>query len=246
MRLSALLAATFAAFTAAVAGAAAAPTVNLAPTPIYSLTFQGSGTEHQIDQKQNIQDDGTCDSAEHVDVIAAMAWSTTWLGFRTTTRSALASPTRVDGSRVAGAHVKDACGLPLDRAPAGWASQTSCDEALVTAGSPTLSSTARKDAIVIAVTASPFAVPVTAKCPLNVRNDQLSAHVVVTWTKLRALKRRASLTFTVGTSRPGLGDTYSTTLDCSVPTKPYEGYRTADHCQDRLSWSGTLTITRVA
>ena len=246
MRLWVLLTAAFAAITAVAAGAVTAPRVRLAPTPIYFLAFQGSGTEHQIDEKQNIQDDGTCDSAEHVDVNAKLAWSTAWPGFRTATRSALAPPTRVDGSRIAGAHVKDACGLPLDRAPAGWASQTSCDEALVTAGSPTLSSTARKDAIVIAVTAPPFAVPVTAKCPLNVRNDQLSAHVVVTLTKLRALKRRASLTFTVGTSRPGPGDTYATSLDCSVPTKPYEGYRTADHCQDQLSWSGTLTVTRVA
>jgi hypothetical protein len=48
----------------------------------------------------------------------------------------------------------------------------------------------------------------------------------------------------VGTLHPGPDDLYAPTLDCSQPTKPYEGYRTADHCRDDLSWSGTLKITR--
>jgi hypothetical protein len=238
MRLGFFLAIAVAAVAAVGAVAASAPT--------YTLTFQGSGSEHQVDHKQNILDSGACDSAEHVDVTATMVWSTSWPGFRPAGRSALASPTRIDGSKIQGTHVKDACGLPLEQAPEGWVSQSSCDEALVASGSPQLSVASGKTAVTFALTAPPFAVPVSAKCPLNVRNDQLAAHVVVTLKKLQALKRGASLTLPVGTTVPGPGDNYAPTLDCSVATKPYEGYRTADRCQDQLSWSGTLKITRAS
>jgi hypothetical protein len=231
--------------TAGVAAIAAAGAF-AAPTPIYKLTFQGSGTEHQVDRKQNIQDNGTCDSAEHVDVTAKMVWSAEWPGFRPAVRSALSSPTRIDGSQVEGTHVKDACGLPLAQAPEGWISETSCDEALVASSSPQLTTATRGKSVVIALTAPSFSVPVSAKCPLNVRNEQLRAHVVVALKKLQSLKRGARLTFPLGTTSPGPGDTYAATIDCSVPTKPYEGYRTADRCQDQLSWSGALTITRVS
>jgi hypothetical protein len=238
MRLGFFLVIAIAAVAAAGAGAA--------PAPTYTLSFQGSGTEHQVDHKQNIQDSGTCDSAEHVDVTATVAWSTSWPGFRPAGRSALSSPTRIDGSKVEGTHVKDACGLPLEQAPEGWASETSCNDALVTSGSPQLAVATGKKAVTLTLTAPPFAVPVSAKCPLNVRNDQLTAHVVVTLKKLQALKRGASLTISVGSATPGPGDIYAPSIDCSVPTKPYEGYRTADRCQDQLSWSGTVKITRAS
>jgi hypothetical protein len=230
----------------AAVAAAGATAATAAPAPTYTVTFQGSGTEHQVDQKQNIQDDGTCDSAEHVDVMATMVWSTSWPAFRSGSRSALASPTRIDGSRIEGTHVKDACGLPLEQAPEGWLSQTSCDDALVASGSPQLKAIQSTRSLAIVVTAPPLAVPVSAKCPLNVRNDQLTAHVVVAMKKLRSLKRGGVLTLRIGSASPGPGDTYAPSIDCSVPTKPYEGYRTADRCQDDLSWSGTLKITRAS
>jgi hypothetical protein len=231
---------------AAALAAVAAAGASAAPAPTYTVAFQGSGTEHQIDEKRNIQDSGACDSAEHVDVTATMVWSTSWPGFRPASRSALATPTRIDGSHVDGTHVKDACGLPLDQAPEGWAAQSSCSDALVPSGSPQLTAVVGKKAVTIALAAPSFAVPVSASCALNVRNDQLAAHVIVALKKLQSLKRHASLSFPVGTAVPGPGDSYAPSLDCSVPTKPYEGYRTADHCQDQLSWSGTLTITRAS
>jgi hypothetical protein len=230
---------------AAIAAVVAAGAV-AAPGPTYTVTFQGRGTEHQVDNKQNIQDSGACDAAEHVDVIATMVWSTSWPSFRPAGRSVLARPTSTAGSRIEGTHVKDACGLPLDQAPEGWVAQSSCSDALVTSGSPQLSTVNGKKSVVFALTAPPFAVPVSAQCSLNVRADQLAAHVVVATKKLQGLKRGASLTLPVGTAAPGPGDTYAPSIDCSVPTKPYEGYRTADHCQDELSWSGTFKITRAS
>jgi hypothetical protein len=230
-----------AAVAAVVAAGAAA-----SPGPTYTLSFQGSGSEHQVDNKQNIQDSGACDSAEHVDVTATMAWSVSWPGLRPAGRSVAARATSTAGSRIEGTHVKDACGLPLDQAPEGWVAQSSCSDALVTSGSPQLSVGNGKKSVVFTLSAPPFAVPVSAQCSLNVRSDQLTAHVVVATKKLQALKRGRSLTLPVGSATPGPGDTYAPSIDCSVPTKPYEGYRTADHCQDELSWSGTLKITRAS
>jgi hypothetical protein len=225
-----------------VASAAAAKTA----VPTYSVTFTGNGSERQQDTKKNIQDSGVCDSAEHVDVSATLLWSTSWSKFRPG-KGAAAGPTKIDGSAIQGTDVKDACGLDLSQAPPGWAGQTSCSQSLVVSAAPTLA-VARKTAttLVLAFTAPSLAVPVGAGCSLNVRNDQLTAHVSISQKKLAALKKGGSLVLSTGTSRPGPGDLYAPTLDCSQPTKPYEGYRTADDCADQLSWSGTVKITRVS
>jgi hypothetical protein len=222
-----------------------AASATAATAPSYTVTFAGTAVEHQLDNLQNIQDSGLCDSAEHVDVTADLAWSTAWTGLRTRGGAPLAQQPRTDGSTVHGNDVKDACGLDLGLAPPGWVAQSSCSASLVLSASPALSIVKRTaTALVLSVAAPALAVPVGATCSLNIRNDQLTSHVVVPLKKLNGLKRHASLVLQIGTSHPGPGDLYSPSLDCSQPTKPYEGYRTADHCQDDLSWSGTLKITR--
>jgi hypothetical protein len=211
----------------------------------YGITFSGSATEHQVNLLQNIQDSGVCDSAEHIDVTATMVWTASWKRFNMAKRSAAPNPARTDGSAIQGSIVKDACGLDLSLAPPGWIGQTSCSSALAVAAAPQLTEVKKTaTALVLAIAAPSFAVPVGVGCSLNVRNDQLATHAVVSLKKLAGLKKGASLTVAVGTARPGAGDVYAPSLDCSQPTKPYEGYRTADRCQDDLSWSGTVKITR--
>lgn len=224
--------------------AAASASARTAPT--FSVTFVGTGTEHQLDEQQNIQDSGLCDSAERVDVTASLSWQTTWTGVRTGTRSPLYGPSQIGGSRIAGTHVKDACGLPLEQAPAGWASQASCAAELVSAGPPTLSvGQVNASTLLVEVNAPPMAMPVGQACSLNPRMDQLVAHVAVPVKKLNALARGKSLSFAVGISSGSPHDVYRPSDNCSQPTKPYDGYRTEDHCRDDLSWSGTVTIKRV-
>jgi hypothetical protein len=228
-----------------VAAAIGASLASAAPAPTYTITFTGSGIEHHVDQQQNIQDDGTCNSAEHVDVTATVAWSASWRGFTPRARNVQGQPARTAGSRVTGTHVKDACGLPLESAPEGWVLQQACDVGLVAAGSPQLSLVKKTaSALVLAVAAAPLSLPVATQCALNVRNDQFAGHLVVPLKKLEALKKHASISFAVGTSHPGPGDLYAPSLNCSQPTQPYEGYRTADSCHDTLSWSGSVKITR--
>jgi hypothetical protein len=150
-------------------------------TPSYTIAFTGSAVEHQLDQLQNIQDSGACDSAEHIDITARMAWSASWAGFRPSGKTVLGQQqSRTEGSTVQGSDVKDACGLDLSLAPEGWVSQKSCAEALVVAGSPQLNVTKKTaTTLVLSVAAPSFAVPVGASCSLNVRNDQLAGHVIL-------------------------------------------------------------------
>jgi hypothetical protein len=227
----------------AAVGALAASASAAAP-PTYSVAFTGNGSEHQLDHQQNIQDSGVCDSAEHLDVTASLAWTASWHGLKATGKGIGAGPSRIDGSQVAGSDVKDACGFDLSLAPPGWVGQRTCAEALAVSAAPAISVRKTASSLVLAVTAPSFAVPVGAGCSLNVRNDQLSAHAIVPLKRLQALKKRGSIVIAVGTVRPGPGDIYATSIDCSQPTKPYEGYRTADHCRDDLSWSGTVKVTR--
>ncbi len=216
-----------------------------APAPSYTITFTGTGNEHQLDHQRNIQDSGVCDSAEHVDVSASVTWSASWSAFRLGKRPA-AGPSTIEGSSVQGSDLKDACGLDLSQAPAGWVAQSACASTLVVSGSPSLAVRMTPKVVVLTLAATPVAVPVGVGCGLNVRNDQFVTHVSVSRARLTALKKRSALTIAVGSAHPGPGDSYSPTLDCSQPTKPYEGYRTADQCQDTLSWSGTVKITRVS
>jgi hypothetical protein len=227
----------------AAVGALAASASAAAPRT-YSVAFTGNGSEHQLDHQQNIQDSGVCDSAEHLDVTASLAWTASWPGLKATGKGIGTGPSRIDGSQVAGSDIKDACGFDLSLAPPGWVGQRTCADALTVSAAPAISVRKTTSSLVLAVTAPSFAVPVGAACSLNVRNDQLSAHAIVPLKKLQALKKRGSIVIAVGTVRPGPGDIYATSIDCSQPTKPYEGYRTADHCRDDLSWSGTVKVTR--
>jgi hypothetical protein len=222
------------------AGAAAA-----ASTPTYSVTFTGAGTEQHVDHQRNIQDSGLCDSAEHVTVNATLAWRASWGGFRIG-RAPGAAVAGIAGSSAQGNDVKDACGLDLSLAPPGWVGQTNCSAALVPAGSAALDARRTKTSLIVGVTAPPVAVPVGAGCELNVRNDQLIAHAAFPLKKLAGLAKGKSITLPVGSSRPGPGDYYTPSIDCSQPTKPYDGYRTADECHDVLSWTGTVTLKRVS
>jgi hypothetical protein len=225
-----------------VASAAAAAT----PAPTYTLSFTASGTEQQHDSRRNIQDSGVCDSAEHVDVTANLSWSASWSKFRPG-KSPAAGPVGTAGSAIQGTDVKDACGLDLSQAPPGWVGQTSCAQSLALSAAPTLALTRKTASVMVLAFSGPaLAVPVGAGCSLNVRNDQLVAHVSIPLKKLGALRKGQSLSFPVGTSRPGPGDVYAPSLDCSQPTKPYEGYRTADECHDTLTWSGTVKLTRAS
>ena len=229
----------------AAVGALAASASAAAP-PTYSVAFTGNGSEHQLDQQRNIQDSGVCDSAAHLDTTASLAWATTWTGLKSTGKGIGVGRSRVDGAKVAGSDVKDACGFDLSLAPPGWVGQKTCADTLAVSAESTISVRKTATSLVLSLAAPSFAVPVGAGCSLNVRNDQLSAHAVVPLKKLKALKKRGSIVIAVGTVRPGPGDVYSQAIDCSQPTKPYDGYRTADHCEDSLSWSGTVKVTRTS
>ena len=96
----------------AVAAALVGAHASAAPAPTYAVSFPGAGSEHQVDQKQNVEDDGSCEAAEHVDVTASLTWSASWSKFRPAARTTLAAPSQIAGSRVSGSHVVAHCHNP--------------------------------------------------------------------------------------------------------------------------------------
>jgi hypothetical protein len=223
---------------AAAAGAGAA-------APTYRIDFAGSGTEHQTDVVRYVADDNSCFEREQLDETATLTWTSSWSRFSTVGGATGAAPAQAEGSRIRGTHVKDSCDAPPEAAAPGWIGTTSCDDPLsvVTPASVTVASRS-KTALLLQVRAPELVVPVSSECSLTLRQDQLVAHVSVPLKKLNALARGRSLVLTVGTARPGARDLYTPSLNCSRPTKPYEGYRTTDACADELSWSATVRITR--
>jgi hypothetical protein len=225
---------------------AAAAAAFAAKAPTYHVAFTGSGTQHHVDIQRYIEDSGACNARENVDQTATFSWSGAWTGLTTARAGAAAGAPTTAGSTVAGGDVKDACGLALDAAPADWPAQSSCNDALQVIAPAAIAIERRtKTALVLAVSAPTYVVPVASTCnSLNIRGDQLAAHVSVPLAALSKLARGKTVSYAVGTAHPGPGDAYAPKLVCSQPAKPYEGYRIADECLDELSWSGTVTITR--
>jgi hypothetical protein len=204
--------------------------------PSFRIAFAGSAVQHMVDTQRYVDDhDGSCFAREHIDETARIVWAAT----------APKATSRIDGSTVAGTGVRDSCDAPVEMAPADWLRQTTCNGQLELVAPPTVATTKTRKTLVLDLAGPQVAAGIGSGCALVVRSDQLVAHVSIALAKLNALKRGRSLTVAVGTSRPGPGDYYRPHVDCSRPLKPYEGYKVADTCADDLTWSGTVTLTRV-
>jgi hypothetical protein len=226
-------------------GAALALGASSGKRPTYRIEFVGSGTQHRVDVQSYVLDDGSCNARQSIDQTANFLWTSSWSGFTMRAPGEPAGEPGVAGSTIQGTDVKDACGQPPETAPPDWIASSSCNEDLTTAASVDVRVASRtRRALVVAVTAPVFAVPVTSNCSLTIRMDQLVAHISVPIAKLTTLARKKSLVFPVGTAHPGSGDYYAPSLDCSHAAKPYEGFRVVDSCRDEITWSGTVTVTR--
>ena len=162
----------------------------------YTVTFTGSGAEHHVDQQKNIQDDGTCNSAEHVDVTATVAWSSAWRGLSLDRTECLSgADAQIAGSRVAGTHVKDACGLPLDDAPEGWVlQQTVQRRARRRRLAAALGREQDRNVDGARIRSAALGTSGHSAVPAERSQRSIAGHLVVPLKKLQALKKHASLT----------------------------------------------------
>lgn len=250
--LTAALAGTIAATVVAAAAGAGSDRLRAKPHPAGSvrIVFKGTGQETLLDVQRHVTiSENACNQRETLTATVSLSWSVSWGRVRVAAlHSATGAPTSPGQAAAAlGAdRVRDGCDRP-DQTPPDWPSSEHCDDQLASVDQGSMVGTrgGKAGTVTIEITAPRFALPVGARCPVNIRSDQYAAHVSVKRKVLAGLKRGRSITLRVGTGRPGPGDFYQTTLNCSQSPKPYDNYRLLDSCSDQLSWSGTLTLTKL-
>jgi hypothetical protein len=212
--------------------------------------FRGRGQETIQDVQRHVTiSENACNQRETLTATVRLSWNVSWGKVRVAAlHTAAGAPTHAP--QVAGSlgadRVRDGCDRP-DEMPPDWAGSDRCDDQLlpVDQGSLVGSRGTRRDTVAIEVTAPRFALPLGERCPVNIRSDQYTAHVSVKRKPLSRLKRGHSIVMRVGTARPRPGDFYQATINCSQSPKPYDNYRLFDSCTDDVSWTGTLTLTKL-
>ncbi len=228
---------------AAVGGRAGATTSPLR----LQVTFSGTAQEqfNDVERWTSLQTN-QCVLRRSRDEATTLTWSLAWRG-APGARSVSAEPPASQGT-VAGTEVRDSCDvapaqLPAD-APQDWLTTLNCSDPLLSNGGGALTITRRAAQVVIGVATPGYAVSPDAQCTAEPRADQLRARLPLKLADLTRLVKGASKTYTVGSSVTRFGS-YTPQLNCMHAAKPYDGYRSYDQCQDLLTWSGTLRVTRL-
>src|SRR5262249_48158105 len=81
-------------------------------------------------------------------------------------------------------------------------------------------------------------------CELEVRNDQLEAHLIAPASLLKLVQTGKRVSVPVGTRHPTPADQYVATQFCSAFPHIYEGVVYLYDCLDTLIWNGQLSISR--
>ena len=221
--------------------ASAAAGAGSATSPSIRVTFSGTAAGRFNDvERWVLLSSNECYLRRLRDQKTALSWSMSFSGGRTL---AAAGSATVKGT-VSGTEVRDSCDdvaeeLPPD-APDDWLHSLSCNDPLLVrrAARATWSNG------VLRVLGPSVSVGKKAVCTAPVRSDELNAKIALPVARVLKLARGAQLRIAVGSARPATGN-YRPRAYCLHIAKPYDGYRSFDQCVDTLSWSGTITITRL-
>jgi hypothetical protein len=225
---------------ATVAVSSAAPARTSAP-PSIRVTFTGTAQGRFVDtERWVLLSAGDCYLRRLRDQRTSVTWTTVFSGGRAL--AARSAPTVSGG--VKGTMVKDSCDdvaeeLPPD-APADWLSSVTCNDRL----SATRPGSATWSAGVLRVRGPTLELSRKAVCSVVPRSDELNVRIPLPVSRVVQLKPGARLQIAVGTDRRSTGS-YRPRATCTHIAKPYDGYRSFDECVDTLSWSGTITVTRL-
>ena len=239
----------FGAFVLVLAAVAAIGARADATTPPLRLqvTFSGTAQEqfNDVERWTSLQSN-QCVLRRSRNEATTLTWSLAWRG-APGARAVAAAPPASQGT-VAGTEVRDSCDiapadLPAD-APQDWLTTVTCSDPLQAGGGGALTLSARAGQIVVDVATPGYAVSPDAQCTAEPRADQLRARLPLKLTDLARLAKGASKTYAVGSTVTRFG-AYTPQLNCMHAAKPYDGYRSFDQCQDLLTWSGTLRVTRL-
>jgi hypothetical protein len=242
---SVMLSALCAALVFAVAGASHA---NAAPGTSASakvrIVFTGKGGGRYLDITRWLHEDTReCYARRTGDETVSVAWKITWTG-RLVQKAGewkLVASVRKAASiagKVTGSAVRDSCDS-ADEDPT-WSGSTTCNHQLPvrSEGGVRLSRGGR-----LHVRGPSFGSP-GGLCDLDVRNDQLQAHVLAPDSLRRLVEDRKSVSVRLGTAHPTSVDAYVPTAFCSAFPHIYEGVVYLYDCLDTLIWNGTLSLSR--
>ncbi len=211
------------------------------------VTFAGTAREQFNDvERWTSLSSNQCVLRRARDEATTLTWSLAWRG-APGARVVAAAPPSSQGN-VAGTEVRDSCDiapadLPAD-APQDWLTTLQCNDPLQPDGGGALTLTRRAGTVIVQVATPGYAVSPDAQCTAEPRADQLHARLPLKLNDLARLARGASRTYAVGSSVTRFG-AYTPQQNCMHAAKPYDGYRSFDQCQDLLTWSGTLRVTRL-
>jgi hypothetical protein len=140
---------------------------------------------------------------------------------------------------VDGTSVRDSCDS-ADEEP-GWSGETTCQAALTFRSPGGLFARAERGGLRFRVRGPVYASP-GSPCELDIRNDQLTAGVVLSPEALARVVAGLAVTVPVGTRHPGGGVSYRATRSCSLFPHIYDGVVYLYECDDTLVWSGGFSI----
>jgi len=209
--------------------------------PTVRVTFTGSATgRFQDAERWILLSSNECYLRRMRDQSTSLTWSVGFAGGRSL---AALSREAVAGT-VKGTEVRDSCDdvaeeLPPD-APADWLHSVSCSDPL-RLRRPGKATWANG---VLRVQAPVAEVPKNSVCTALPRSEELYARIALPTARIAKLRRGAHITIAVGSAKPATG-TYNPRVNCFHIAKPYDGYRSFDRCVDTLTWSGTITVTRL-
>jgi hypothetical protein len=215
-------------------------------TPV-RVTFSATGGGEYKDVFRLLTDVGReCYARNTEDQTLSLSWNLGWNaavveGSRFQLRVTGRAVGEVAGS-VTGTSVRDGCDEP-DEADPLWVGSDRCDGRLpVVRGGRLEPGRPGRDGSAPLVLLGPHFGSLPAPCEMDVRNDQLVAHVALGQDALARIARGKVLTLPLGTSHPRAGDAFLAVRSCTDVPHTYDGWVWLYDCTDELTWEGTLTI----
>lgn len=188
-----------------------------------------------------------CYARKTEDQTLSLAWNLSWNGSIVRDgpgyRLRVSAPDRrqISGT-VTGTSVRDGCDEP-DEADPLWVGSDRCDGPLpVLRGVALRPGKPRRAGSTPLVLEGPRFGSPPPPCELEVRNDQLVAHVAPNLGALARAPAGTVVSIPLGTNHPRTGDPFLAVQSCTAVPHTYDGLVWLYDCTDELIWEGALVI----
>ena len=234
-----------AALAVAIAGAAGASAAPRGPaSATVRIVFTGHGGGRYLDVTRWLTEDTReCYARRTADETVSVSWRIVWTARLARKGGAwtFAGPVRTARSvtgAIKGKAVRDSCDA-VEEQP-GWDARNVCKLPLPVRSGGGLQLSRNGE---VHARGPAFGSP-ESPCELEVRNDQLQAHVFAPAALGRVVAGGKALSVRVGTAHRSPADPYVATKLCSAFPHIYDGVVYIYDCTDTLIWNGRLAVSR--